>query len=121
MRLFPILKLVTAKKTHASLGNPTAVDEDGFLIDIDVQSVHDSESEGVQTRENKRRDIDTFFSLTFLKTVNGHVKKYCTCKLCPYVSLVRFMFSNESIRIGTKEVLSTRSQLYAVIWRLTTQ
>ena len=50
---FPILKLVTAKKTHVSLGNPTAVDEDGFLIDIDVQSVHDSESEGVQTRENK--------------------------------------------------------------------
>ena len=34
------LKLVTAKKAHVSVGNPTNIDEDGLLMDVDVQPVH---------------------------------------------------------------------------------
>ncbi|KAH9166216.1 hypothetical protein EDB89DRAFT_2063470 [Lactarius sanguifluus] len=55
-----------AKKSHASLGNPTNVDEDGLLLDVDVQLVH----EGVPVHEDKQRDIDNFFGPAILKTVN---------------------------------------------------
>ncbi len=51
-------------------------------MDVDVQPVH----EDVPTREDKRRDIDFFFGPAILKIVNGNTKKYCSCKLCPYVS-----------------------------------
>ncbi len=34
-----MLSSITAKKTHASLGNPTEKDNEGFLLDIDVQPV----------------------------------------------------------------------------------
>ena len=38
---FLILKLDAAVKTHAILDNPTNVDEDSLLMDINVQQVHD--------------------------------------------------------------------------------
>ena len=81
---FVYAKAHRSQKTHASLGNPTAVDEEGLLIDVEVQPVND----GVMTHKDTRRDIDTFFSPPFLKAVNGHAKKYCSCKLCLYVPLL---------------------------------
>jgi hypothetical protein len=31
-----VLNIVTAKQTHASLGNPKEVDNEGLLMDVDV-------------------------------------------------------------------------------------
>jgi hypothetical protein len=77
-----ILNIVTAKQTHASLGNPKEVDDEGFLMDVDVQKI----DEDIPSREDKRRDVDHFFKSPVEKSINGKVKKYCICKLCPYVS-----------------------------------
>jgi hypothetical protein len=66
------------KKKTATLGNPQAVDEDGLLVDVDVQQVNDHPS----TREDKRQDVDQFFHPSVVKDVNGKSKKYRTCKLC---------------------------------------
>ena len=41
----------------ARLGNPTAVDADGLLIDVDVQSVEDNPP----IHEDKTLDVDQFF------------------------------------------------------------
>ena len=69
---------------RASLGNPKEVDDEGFLMDVDVQAI----DEDPPSREDKRRDVDYFFKSPVEKSVNGKVKKYCICKLCPsqYVS-----------------------------------
>ena len=79
-----ILKLnaVIAIQTRTSLGNPKDVDDEGLLVDVDVQPIDDAPSE---SREEKRRDIDHFFQPPIVKTFNGKMKKYCSCKLCPYV------------------------------------
>jgi hypothetical protein len=78
-----ILNIVVAKKMHASLGNPKEVDDEGFLMDVDVQTI----DEDPPSREDKRCDVDHFFkSPVEKKDAKGMVKKYCTCKLCPYVS-----------------------------------
>ncbi|KAG6858613.1 hypothetical protein C0995_015311 [Termitomyces sp. Mi166 len=66
------------KKKHISLGNPTAVGDDGFLADINVQPIN----EEIETREDKRRDIDQFFHQPVTKEVSGKQKKYCICKVC---------------------------------------
>ena len=76
---FLILKLDAVIKTHATLGNPTDVDEDSLLMDINVQQVHDDVPMALRDR---RWDIDHFFNPPIPKTVNGNVKKYCGCKLC---------------------------------------
>jgi hypothetical protein len=118
---FLILKLdaaVKSLKTHATLGNPTDVDEDGLLMDIDVQQVHDD----VPTALGDRRwDIDHFFNPPILKTVNGHVKKYCGCKLCPYVHrlipLALCSLANETLPLERKKILSMKLQPYVGIWR----
>ena len=47
------------KKNRATLGNPVAVDADGLLMDVDVQSIDDS----LPTCEGKRQDVDHFFVL----------------------------------------------------------
>ena len=67
------------EKKHGTLGNPIAVDADGLLLDVDVQSVDDSPP----TREDKRQDVDQFFYTAITKDVKGKSKRYCTCKLCP--------------------------------------
>jgi hypothetical protein len=55
------------------------VDEDGILIDIDVQPIADAGP----TREEKTRDLDQFFSKPFERAnANGTVKKYRKCKVC---------------------------------------
>jgi hypothetical protein len=84
-----VLNLVTANRSKATLGNPTDVDEEGLLLDVEVQQVH----EDVRTQGDKRRDIDQFFDPAILKTINSKVKKYCSCKLCPYVSPLGFVFA----------------------------
>jgi hypothetical protein len=64
---------------RVSLGNPVAVDADGLLMDVDVQSIDDS----TPTREDKRQDVDHFFCIAVVKVVNGKSKKYRACKICP--------------------------------------
>ena len=66
------------KGKHTILGNPVAIDADGLLMDVDVQSINDSPP----TREDKWQDIDNFFGTAIVKDVNGKSKEYCTCKLC---------------------------------------
>jgi hypothetical protein len=76
-----MLNSIAAKKTHTLLGNPTEKDDEGFLVDIDVQqAVVDA-----PTREEKRRDIDHFFHLPVSKIINGKAKYFYCCKVCPYV------------------------------------
>ena len=74
-----VLNIVTAKRARASLGNPKEVDDEGLLMDVDVQPIE----EDVPSCEDKRCDIDHFFQSPVEKSVNGKVKKYCICKLCP--------------------------------------
>ena len=74
-----ILDVGTEKRV--TLGNPIAVDADGLLVDVDVQSIDDNLNP--PTREDKRQDVDQFFYAAVIKDVNGKPKKYCTCKLCP--------------------------------------
>jgi hypothetical protein len=68
-------------KKRATLGNPQAIDADGLLLDVDVQSVTDNPS----TREDKRQDTDHFFRAAFIKVVNGKEKRYRQCRICPCV------------------------------------
>jgi hypothetical protein len=92
---------LTAKKTRTSLGNPADIDNEGLLVDVDVQPIH----EDVQTREDKRRDIDHFFNPPVSKTVNGNMKKYCSCKLCPYASHLTFLFTDANCSCSDKKSL----------------
>lgn len=85
------LNVVTAKKTRKSLGNPTEVNDEGFLKDVDVQVI-----EKEPTREDRRNDIDYHFREPVLRSVNGKMKKYCSCKLCPYVSHLSFSFTDRN-------------------------
>lgn len=70
----------TGNRKHATLGDPDDVDEDGLLIDVDVQSV---DSSPACTREDKRKDVDHFFHGAIVKIVKGKAKKYRDCKACP--------------------------------------
>jgi hypothetical protein len=78
-----LLNSCLAKKraTAATLGNPDVVDKDGLLVDVDVQSIH--KDANLKTREDKRRDVDTFFHSVILRNVEGKSKRYRMCKLCP--------------------------------------
>jgi hypothetical protein len=71
-----------AKQLWASLENPKEVDDQGLLIDVNVQAIN----KDVSLHEDKRHDIDHFFQSPVEKMVNGKVKKYCICRLCLYVS-----------------------------------
>jgi hypothetical protein len=70
------------KARSGTLGNPVAVDDDGLLIDVDVQSVDDDHRATV-TRVDKRQDVDHFFLGAVFKDMNGKSKKYRLCKICP--------------------------------------
>jgi hypothetical protein len=70
----------TGEKKRGTLGNPTTVDADGLLVDVDVQAIDDNLP---STREDKRQDVDQFFDTPVSKNVKGKSKKYCTCKICP--------------------------------------
>ncbi len=70
--------IALGNKRRATLGNPTAVNMDGLLVDVDVQSINDSPP----TCEDKRKDTDHFFRIAVTKNVNGKSKKYHACKLC---------------------------------------
>jgi hypothetical protein len=72
---------VLAKKQRRSTAasEPEALDKDGILVDIDVQSVADSGS----TREGRTADIDQFFGNPYdCAGANGKVKKHRKCKIC---------------------------------------
>ncbi|KAG6883266.1 hypothetical protein C0992_009256, partial [Termitomyces sp. T32_za158] len=67
------------KKPRFSLGNPTMVDDDGLLVDVNIQSIEEDK----EKREDKRRDIDHFFREPSIRQLNGKEKSYCICKICP--------------------------------------
>ncbi|KAH9159712.1 hypothetical protein EDB89DRAFT_1915717 [Lactarius sanguifluus] len=72
-------------KNTTTLGNPDAVDADGFLEDINVQSIDEDDGLGGADRT---QDVKEFFHPTFAKDVTGKggkVKKklYRKCKICP--------------------------------------
>jgi hypothetical protein len=69
----------TAKRKRPTLGNPDDRDGEGFLMDVDVQSI---DGDTAPSREEKRRDVDEFFQLAITKDVNGKSKNYRTCKIC---------------------------------------
>jgi hypothetical protein len=73
-----VLIIIVAKKKHNSLGNPVAVDEEGLLLDVDVQLADKNPS----TCEDKRRDVDQFFHASVEKEIGGKKKRQCVCKLC---------------------------------------
>ncbi|KAG6871412.1 hypothetical protein C0995_004885 [Termitomyces sp. Mi166 len=66
------------KKACMSLKNLTAIDDDGFLTDINIQLI----TEEIKLCEDKKCDIDQFFYQPVMKNVNGKEKKYCICKVC---------------------------------------
>jgi hypothetical protein len=74
-----VLMFFPDKTNRATLSNPVAVDADGLLMDVDVQPINDSPL----TREDKRQDVDHFFTVAVVRDVNGKSKKYRACKLCP--------------------------------------
>ncbi|KAH9039773.1 hypothetical protein EDB85DRAFT_1887188 [Lactarius pseudohatsudake] len=61
------LKKKAAKNT-TTLGNPDAVDADGFLEDINVQSIDEDNGLGGADRT---QDVKEFFHPTFVKDVTG--------------------------------------------------
>ncbi|KAN0118457.1 hypothetical protein V8E52_005187, partial [Russula decolorans] len=63
---------------------PVAVDEEGLLLDVDVQLA----DKDPPTHEDKRRDVDQFFHTLVEKEIGGKKRKQCTCKLCPIVDEV---------------------------------
>lgn len=57
-----------------------AVDENGILVDIDVQSIAGATS----AHEGRTANIEQFFSAPYShQGVNGVTKKHWTCKICP--------------------------------------
>src|SRR5271156_3103652 len=59
--------LCVAGTNHKQLlGNPKDVDDEGLLMDVDVQPIED-----VPSHEDKRRDVDHFFQSPVEKTING--------------------------------------------------
>jgi hypothetical protein len=74
-----VLIIVVAKKKRGSLGNPVAVDEEGLLLDVEVQQT----DKDPPTHEDKRRDVDQFFHAPVEKEIDGKKKCVCACKLCP--------------------------------------
>lgn len=82
--VLPHLKAMLAKKGPTP-GNPDAVDADGFLVDIEVQSVDEGEG---PADADRTQDVKEFFYEPFAKEViakDGKKKSklYRKCKLCP--------------------------------------
>jgi hypothetical protein len=56
-----------------------AVDENGILADVDVQSI----AEVTSAREGRTADIEQFFSTPYdHQGLNGATKKHRKCKIC---------------------------------------
>jgi hypothetical protein len=73
------IRSLAKKPRQSALSEPEAIDEDGILVDVEVQSVADSGS----TREGKTADLDHFFENAYeCEGANGKVKKHRTCKVC---------------------------------------
>ena len=72
--------IISKKKRKTAIPEELeAVDIDGILIDIDVQSVAGS----VSTHEGKTADLDEFYGAAFNHVgMNGKVKKHRKCKVC---------------------------------------
>jgi hypothetical protein len=56
MSYVPDIGTLAGEKKRGTLGNPTAVDADGLLVDVDVQSL--AVDNNPAAREDKRQDVD---------------------------------------------------------------
>ena len=109
--IFALTDLCLATKPRASLRNPTEKDNNGFLVDVDVQPI-DINSLALSC-EDKRQDIDHFFSSPFEVTVDGKTKKYCRCEHCPYVELALcFFLLTKIFYSGQKNIVNEVSTLH---------
>jgi hypothetical protein len=71
-------------KRHKSTTDPTEVDSDGILVDIDVIDVNAITMK--MSRKDSNRDLDQFFTeVVSTPGIDGKVRKVRTCKLCRYV------------------------------------
>ena len=77
--------LVKKHQLQELLGNPSENDDDGFLVDIDVQPIN--VGTWAPSCKDKWQDIDQFFLSPVEQNINGKMKNYCRCKLCPCVEL----------------------------------
>jgi hypothetical protein len=68
------------KGRSGTLGNPVAIDDDGMLVDVQVQEIDDVPR---VTREDKRQDVDRFFLGASIKDMKGKSRKYRLCTICP--------------------------------------
>jgi hypothetical protein len=93
--------IIADKKTCALLGNSADIDNDGLLMDVDVQPV----DEDVLTpmHEDRRRHIDQFFHPPVLKVVNGKTKKYSICKSLSVSMSTLLLFIYETYFVETKK------------------
>ena len=55
-----------------------AVDEDGFLTDIDIQPIPDTPTGNVLSQKDRSHDVDHFFTPSFLQ----NDKHYRNCRIC---------------------------------------
>ena len=81
--LFLIIDIDLAKKNMIS-GNPDAIDAEGFLADIDVQSIDEDKG---PADIDRTQDVKEFFHKPFTKEVTGkdgkkRLKLYHKCKHC---------------------------------------
>jgi len=104
---------LTAKKKHATLGNPVDIDKDEFLLDVKVQEIH----KDTPTCQDKQHDVDHFFHPPALKDVNAKTKKYCCCKSCLYVTYPSIFFSSVNLPIEIRSVWLMKWPHYITIWR----
>jgi hypothetical protein len=74
-------KETSAKRRRSPL-DVDAVDENGFLADIDVTPL--TASAPSKSAESATRDVDHFFGPVYEKIgSNGQAKKHRDCKKCP--------------------------------------
>ena len=75
---------VNAKKKGPSgtLGNPVTVDDNGLLVNVDIQEIDINDAPWT-TREDKCQDVDRFFLGARIRDMNGKSRKYRLCKICP--------------------------------------
>jgi hypothetical protein len=84
------MDIVLAASNGKSLGDPTAVDDDGFLADIDISSITGAK----KPKGDVNKDIRHFFGLVY------HVNKPCgkvdsrrICLKCPGYFSIFFLFA----------------------------
>ncbi|KAG6888671.1 hypothetical protein C0992_007878 [Termitomyces sp. T32_za158] len=97
------------KKARISLGNPTAMDDNGYLVDINVQSIVEEQ----ELREDKRRDIDWFFHQPIMKEINGRQKNFIILLIFHMIDVASH--ASEGVKIpGRKSMRAAIKQTFRI-------